>query len=73
MGLDHDRIAQTVEWECDNCAEPLRGEPGAIGRCGYCGDWQDAPYAQAIPEWRRRAEDQVARQGFVAVADLTGK
>jgi hypothetical protein len=34
---------------------------------------RDIPRAESLPEWRRRANEQVERYGFVAVADLTGK
>lgn len=33
-----------VNFECDDCGEKLRGEPGAVARCPYCQQWLDAPY-----------------------------
>jgi hypothetical protein len=57
-----------------------------FGPAGDYRDWERKPYlinlrdgydpiprAETLPEWRARAEEQVRRYGFVAVADLTGK
>lgn len=33
----------TVAFDCHECGEKLRGEPGVTGKCGYCDTWIEAP------------------------------